>query len=353
MNGSFVYASYVLNVALLCLLGITYLRLNTWDSVAATKRGLIDLETRGEERYFHTCDRSLFPSNWTNQELRTHKFTSRGLELQYVDLLAEGRRNPRMEFLELGTGLGRLIVELQTAFPLARCTGTNYFDDKLWGRQFPLSRSPFDLIAVASHYNISLACDQAGVPRLPSILSLNVGIQNNQFDLYVPHQSYDIVLSLHALNNKFPAKYAHFAILRVLRLMKPTNSFAHLHFSTVERESPSYSLLCVPDKPQVLWFRTISVRRQTNHVAVFTHKRYAFCAVFLLWARDFLPAQFKHLSALSERHLKAEEFVGKNTSTPSARQLPDHWARIQDVLLHLEQWTHNSSLLDHFGSDAL
>jgi len=127
-------------------------------------------------------------------------FTRRGIEelMRFMAPVFTFDQYPRdgkgMTVYEVGCGMGRALMEVQSALPAAKVLCTNrrsYHNEQ--------STTTLGLLNVATHYEIPIKCREDKVPIVPTI-RLDDGIQNWGGRAPFPAESVDIVYGIHSLN---------------------------------------------------------------------------------------------------------------------------------------------------------
>ena len=168
-----------------------------------------------------------------------HGYTNRSvvhhvdLHPPWFDLLTQlNTSRPDFRLMDIGAGSGRTLLELQAMYPHARLVGTNYAG---WGRVaspgnskktvFVQAESSTDLYRVAIAAGIPLMCAAAAtalVPVIPEIILLpSFDSQNFSLTNYVSPETFDWILSVHALNNKLEPDLCHVYMASVVHALAP------------------------------------------------------------------------------------------------------------------------------------
>jgi SAM-dependent methyltransferase len=159
--------------------------------------------------------------------LETHAYTNRSfnhhmyMHPPFLNFSHKMESKPFAKVLELGSGSGRALIELQSKFGDSECYGTNY-----GGYKLPQARSQFDLLSAVRTYNLTIFCrnDEPILPKIiltPSIIEFNL---TSKFD----QKLFDFIISVHALNNKLPWNMSHTYVPDILNLLAPAG-LAILH----------------------------------------------------------------------------------------------------------------------------
>lgn len=161
-----------------------------------------------------------------------HPYTMRGfadhvrmvhpLFFNMTDAMKHARHDFRL--LDIGTGSGRTLLDIQQMHPIARLVGTNHLDYEV-GKSVSQALKDEDLLAVAKHFNITVFCDAFRRPFLPriSFLDVNSPHLNDVFR----NSSFDFMISLLALNG--PSKTVKHPYLSTLVEKLAPGGVAILH----------------------------------------------------------------------------------------------------------------------------
>lgn len=136
----------------------------------------------------------------------------------FLDMSRTMWDRPRATILDVGCGLGVTALELATRFPHASVACVN--QERLGSVQ---SHSLADLGNVALLHNISVLCTDAGVPKLPILASLQLGIELEPIPFAVaPDAGVSLVLNMHALGDgTIRANSSGVIVGRLARLLRP------------------------------------------------------------------------------------------------------------------------------------
>jgi len=170
------------------------------------------------------CDPSKLPAY--EMALNITEYTSRGIKdfesnmAPFVDFLKVGKFAKNYTILEIGSGNGRLLMEVQSQLPFAHLWGLNkagYGWDQL-DSSFG-DEGQKHLIAVAVHYKIPVICDRLKNPVVPKI-KLFDGLQYGRIPL--TKEYFDVVISHHSLNEGKLLPYDVRSVApRVMDALKP------------------------------------------------------------------------------------------------------------------------------------
>jgi hypothetical protein len=160
----------------------------------------------------------------------THTFTERGLALvqeMFADVVFDiaGVVQDSTNVLEIGCGQGHAILDAQFLAPGAHCTCVNKAT-----YNFIQSNERRHFLSTAARFGVRLQCDEAGEVILPSLVLIESIVRAPSLVSQLGARRYDLIYSIHALNNKFLANETHIYYPDVVRLLTAhRRSMAALH----------------------------------------------------------------------------------------------------------------------------
>lgn len=151
-----------------------------------------------------------------------HGYTSRGLvefiemvgvpTLPFQDLLHDLQNKSKPAILEIGCGAGKFMLDLQAHVPSAHIIGLNKR-----GWEYAQLTSNQSILSMALYFNKSVPCTEQSIPIYPDFQSFD-GI--GAAELPFPSDSFDAIVSMHALNKLHPRE-SMVIIPRVARVLRP------------------------------------------------------------------------------------------------------------------------------------
>jgi hypothetical protein len=170
----------------------------------------------------HVCPKEVLTSA---TRFAFHPYTSRGfgehvtmIHPSFLDAWALFAKRKRMRLLDIGTGSGHALVDIQSRFPDSYLVGTNDLRYEAGKAEVTQALSDADLLASAAAFNVPVHCDCFGRPILPRLAFLDIMSPHFRGGGLFSNRSFHFVTSLLALNG--PSKtLEHHYLPRVIGLL--------------------------------------------------------------------------------------------------------------------------------------
>eukprot|EP00457_Paulinella_chromatophora_P009440 gb/GEZN01009507.1/.p1 GENE.gb/GEZN01009507.1/~~gb/GEZN01009507.1/.p1 ORF type:complete len:310 (+),score=7.80 gb/GEZN01009507.1/:80-1009(+) len=273
------------------------------------------------------CDLSNF--DLAKAKVKKNALTNRGIEDHHLSVVDTLRTlPPDFSALEIGTGSGHTLMDIQAKYPHARLVGTNYARNDWYGIQASNSN---DLLATARYFNISVWCRAPNEPVLPKIVEIQ-GVETAEYVKKLNYERFRLIFSLHALN-KPETEVMHEVIYNIISLMDKNELLAVLYIADVGfKENGASKKYCgiEPDfKETVLFYRNYKTSEGTIHLWVWVAQTTGtWCSVMVGIARGPLPVRFRMLPSMSTPGMHLQ-LLGST-----------HWIHAKVV-----QWKNNPDIL--------